>query len=184
MEEHQRKLGLFKDLGGEFDDDVAQEMAYRIVETLLTVSKGRPPNDHNRRGFYPYGRLAGNAHTHQSLSLFRTHTHTHTHTHIHTYRKEVYADHLVHAPRTFVFLIIFVAQNLNSRSQDILFAFPFLSIQFVPFVSFFLPTYLPTYLTASAPACLHTYVTTDRPTCLPAECVASPLSGGTRTPTW
>ena len=80
-EEHQRKLGLFKDLGGEFDDDVAQEMAYRIVETLLTVSKGRPPNDHNRRGFYPYGRLAGNAHTHQPLSLFRTHTHTHTRIH-------------------------------------------------------------------------------------------------------
>ena len=82
-EEKNRKLALFRTLGDEFDDDVAQEMAYRIVECLVTVSKGRPPNDRNKRGFYPYGRQAGNDTQHTHIHT-RTLTHTHTHTHTHT----------------------------------------------------------------------------------------------------
>ena len=57
--EQKRKLELFRSLGGEFEDDVAKEMAFRIVETIVTYSKGNPPNDDNKRGFYPYSKPAG-----------------------------------------------------------------------------------------------------------------------------
>ena len=76
-DEQKRKLELFRDLGGEFADDVEKEMAFRIVETLVTFSRGKPPNDENKRGFYPYSKPAGHVTT-------NTHTHTHTHTHTQT----------------------------------------------------------------------------------------------------
>ena len=58
-DEQKRKMELFRSLGGEFDDDVSQEMAFRIVQFLVTYSQGNPPNDDNKRGFYPYSKPAG-----------------------------------------------------------------------------------------------------------------------------
>ena len=32
--------------------------SYRLVEFLVRVAQGRPPNDDNKRGYFPYGRKA------------------------------------------------------------------------------------------------------------------------------
>ncbi len=52
------KLELFRNLGGDFQSDMSQHMAYRIVQTLLTVSKGRDAGEDNKRGYYPYTKKA------------------------------------------------------------------------------------------------------------------------------
>ena len=43
-----RKIKLFRSLGNDLDDDVDQEMTFRIVQTLVTFSKGKEPNDDNK----------------------------------------------------------------------------------------------------------------------------------------
>jgi len=53
-----RKVLLYRNMGGAMRTNEESEMAYRIVELLVCVAKGREPNDENTRGFFPYGKPA------------------------------------------------------------------------------------------------------------------------------
>lgn len=50
-----QKLQLFRTMGGRLSSDLEQHTAYRIVEFLVEVSKGRPPAEGKKRWYYPYG---------------------------------------------------------------------------------------------------------------------------------
>ena len=50
-----QKLQLFRTMGGRLQTDLEQHTAYRMVEFLVEVSKGRPPVAPKKRGYYPYG---------------------------------------------------------------------------------------------------------------------------------
>ena len=59
-----QKLELIRNLGGNLENDLEQETAYRIVEYLVSVAAGRSPDDDNKRGYYPFGEKAGTSTEH------------------------------------------------------------------------------------------------------------------------
>lgn len=57
-EDVKRKVLLYRNMAGPMHTTEEKEMAHHIVELLVRVAAGVPPNDNNSYGFYPYGKSA------------------------------------------------------------------------------------------------------------------------------
>ena len=55
------KIKLYRELGASLKDDDEKEMGYRLVELLVIISKGKGPDDDNKRGYYPFGSQGANS---------------------------------------------------------------------------------------------------------------------------